>query len=110
MMIELLPRMKQYFDTTQNRFICFRNMGFQSEGWFKGELLTLFSEFQREGIIQELDREVMVGTKKVDIKIRLNETYHWIELKHWLIGEQKGVSYNPSSYFGDTSSVGITGD
>jgi len=109
-MIELLPRMKQYFDTTQNRFICFHDMGFQAEGWFKGELLTLFSELQHEGIIQKLEREVKVGTKKVDIRIRLNDTYHWIELKHWLIGEQKDFTYNTGFYFSDPTSVGITGD
>jgi hypothetical protein len=110
LMIELLPRMKQYFDNTQDRFICFRDMGFQSEGWFKGELLTLFCELQREGMIQELDREVKVGTKRVDIKLRLKNTYHWIELKHWLIGKQRGVTYNSDFYFGDPTSVGITGD
>lgn len=111
-MIELLPRMKAYFDTTQDRFDCFCKMGFQSEGWFKGELLTLFSKLKFEDTIQKLDREVQVGvgTKKADVKIRLNDTDHWIELKHWLIGDQKDVSYNPSFYFSDPSSVGITLD
>lgn len=109
-MIELLPAMKQYFDRMQNRFSCFCHLGFQSEGWFKGELLTFFSELQQGAVIQELNREVTVGTNRVDIRIRLNETYHWIELKHWLIGKQKGTHYNPGFYFGDPTSVGITKD
>ncbi|MFN8448101.1 MAG: hypothetical protein U0521_05810 [Anaerolineae bacterium] len=109
-MIELLPRMKQHFDTTQDRFITFCNLGFQSEGWFKGELVNLFSQLQREGVIQELDREVKVGTKRIDVMIRLNDMYHWIELKHWMIGIQKGSYYSPSFSFGDPTSVGIISD
>ncbi len=109
-MIELLPRLKQHFDTTQDRLICFHHLGFQSEGWFKGELVTLFSHLQHDGIIQELDREVKVDGGRVDARIRLNDTYHWIELKHWLIGDQRGVSYNSSFYFTDRGSVGITHD
>jgi hypothetical protein len=109
-MIELLPRMQQHLDTAQDRFTCFHDLGFQSEGWFKGETVTLFSQLQREGVIQELDREVLVGTKRIDVMIRLNDTQHWIELKHWLIGKQKGVRYHPGFYFGDPTSVGITGD
>jgi hypothetical protein len=109
-MLELVPRMKQYFDTMQDRLYCFCELGFQSEGWFKGELLTLFSQLRREGKIQELDREVKVGANKVDVKIRPNDTNHWIELKHWLIGAQKGVNYGPNFYFGDPTSVGIIRD
>ncbi len=110
-MIELLSRMQQHFDTMHDRFICFHDLGFQTEGWFKGELVTLFSQLQREGIIQELDREVLVGTKKVDVKIRLNGLNHWIELKHWLIGKQKGVNCNVNFYFSDGGrDTGITKD
>ncbi len=109
-MIELLPRMRQHFDSVQDRLICFCEFGFQSEGWFKGELITLFSQLQREGVLQEVDREVRIGTKRVDLMIRLHDIYHWIELKHWMIGSQKGAVYNPSFYFGDPTSVGITGD
>jgi hypothetical protein len=109
-MIELLPRMKQHFDTTQDRFVCFCNLGFQAEGWFKGELVTLFGRLQSEGIIQEVDREVKVETKRIDVRIRLNDTYHWIELKHWMIGKQNSIYYNPSFSFGDPTSVGITSD
>lgn len=108
-MIELLPSLTQHFEMTQDRFRCFTQLGFQSEGWFKGELVTLFNQLQNEGIIQELDREVKVEKGRVDVRIRLNNTYHWIELKHWLIGNQKGVSYNPYFYFSD-STVGITHD
>jgi hypothetical protein len=108
-MIELLPEMKRYFDTMQDRFTCFYDLGFQSEGWFKGELLTLFSQLRSKGIIQELDREVRVGVGRIDVRILLNGVYHWIELKHWLIGYQKDIYYNPDFYFGD-SMVGITKD
>jgi hypothetical protein len=109
-MIDLLPRVKAHFNTTQSRLACFCELGFQTEGWFKGELLYLFSQLHRQGVIQELDREVNVEGKKVDIRLRVNNEDHWIELKHWLIGKQKGTTYNPSFYFGDRTSVGITGD
>jgi hypothetical protein len=28
---------------------------------------------------------------------------HWVELKHWLIGEQKSVKWGASDYFSDTT-------
>lgn len=109
-MIELLPEMKKYFDMMQDRFTCFYDLGFQSEGWFKGELLTLFCQLQHEGRIEELDREIKIGIGTVDIRLRVGNEYHWIELKHWLVGNQKGVRYKPNFYFSDPTSVGITKD
>jgi hypothetical protein len=53
---------------------------------------------------------VTIETGKVDVRIRMNDADPWIELKHWLIGKQKAYSYNPNTYFGDPTSVGITKD
>ncbi|MCI0577229.1 MAG: hypothetical protein L0331_13640 [Chloroflexi bacterium] len=109
-MLELLPRIKQHFDVLQDRLSCFCELGFQSEGWFKGELLTLFHRLHKEGLLTEVDREVRVGSKRIDVMVRYHDKLHWIELKHWLIGKQRGTSYNAGFYFGDPTSVGILQD
>ena len=71
----------------------FSKLQIQIEGWFRGELMNYFTNCNykmttknREFPINEGDR------KKVDLKI--GDSYesesYWIELKHLLIGNQKG--------------------
>jgi hypothetical protein len=76
----------------EDQFTVFTDFGFQAESWFKAELLMALNLLRKEEIIQELDREVRVGTQKVDIVLRYQGVQHWVELKHWLIGKQKGYS------------------
>lgn len=109
-MIEVVRRLKEHFDGLDDRYTCFANLGFQSEGWFKGELLTVLSRLWMDGAVQNLDREITVEGKRVDLMIQMDGVRHWIELKHWLIGRQKGFIYNPPFYFADRSSVGIVPD
>ena len=80
------------------------------EGWLKGELLTILDKLFQEGEIDGFDREVRIERRRVDLTVDLNGYKHWIELKHWLNGYQKGTFYGPSFYFGDPTSVGITKD
>ncbi|MDO9098258.1 MAG: hypothetical protein Q7U60_09065, partial [Candidatus Methanoperedens sp.] len=92
---------------------CFCKYGVQLEGWLKGELLTFLDNEKNAGKIAHFDREVIVGLgrKKTDLKVRTNSNEEaWIELKHWLIGSQRGTQYNAQFYFGDPSSVGIKPD
>jgi hypothetical protein len=91
--------------------------GVQVEGWLKGELLGFLDEQKRQGKIVDFGREEKVLSdkrKRVDFKLALKtETgtrVAWIEIKHWLIGQQKGATYGSSFYFGDPSSVGIGPD
>jgi len=46
----------------------------------------------------------------MDLYLTIAGQPHWVELKHWLIGHQRGVRWSPSSYFGDPTSVGISPD
>lgn len=109
-MRELLPYIKAHFDNLQDRFITFRNQEVQVEGWLKGELLLLLSQMRDSNNIEDLDREVKHGRSKLDLKIHLTGGIHYVELKHWLIGVQRGFRLDPHFYFGDPSPVGITKD
>jgi hypothetical protein len=109
-MIELMPDLKCHFDRLQDRFRCFAELGIQCEGWFKGELLTQLLRMREAGLVQGVDREVPLSTSKVDLSLRLRGEHHWIELKHWLIGVQKGTTYGPGFYFLDRTSIGIVKD
>jgi hypothetical protein len=109
-MIELLPRLRAHFDTLEDRLICFTNMGVQVESWFKGELLTLLSSLRAQGRVTDFDREVRTQGGRIDLTIGTRTGLHWVEVKHWLIGKQKGSTYDPAFYFGDLTSVGIAKD
>jgi hypothetical protein len=98
--------MKQHFDTLQDRLVCFREKEVQVEGWFKGEMLFLLTNLLRKGIVESFGREVGPGGK-VDLVIKMPGLRHWIELKHWLVGVQRGARLAPAFYFGDRTSVGV---
>jgi len=114
---DLVMRFKQVFDAHESHLKSFCNHGVQLEGWLKGEFLSFLDQQKAQGVIASFDREEKVSSdkrKKVDFKIRLmtgtGTKYVWIELKHWLIGYQKGVMYDASFYFSDPTSVGISQD
>lgn len=109
-MIDVIMGLKQHFDDLQDRLQCFAALGFQGEGWFKGELLTRLVQLQENGSIDDFAREVRVSSGRIDVVVNLNGVRHWIELKNWLIGVQQGTTYGPSFYFSDPTSVGITKD
>lgn len=110
-MHELMRHLRAHFDPLDDRMRCFAELGVQVEGWFKGELICLLTQLKCNEIIEGFDREVSInGRKKVDLTIQIDGRTHWIELKHWLIGRQKGEKYTASSYFCDHSSTGIIGD
>ncbi len=100
----------------ENHLKCFHDYGVQVEGWLKGEFLTFLEDEKKSGRIIDFDREVksLDGRKKVDFRIEIpseaDNTCVWLELKHWLIGKQKGVNYYASFYFGDPSAIGIISD
>ena len=78
---------------------CFRKYEFQAEGWLKAEWVALLDAMRRRGEIAGLDREVSaLGQRKIDLTITMKDGRHWIELKHWLIGSQKGQNWGPSAY------------
>jgi len=108
--------LKEYLDTKKDILSCFCDHGVQIEGWFKGELLFFFSNLKKAGQLRDFDREVKspVTNNKIDFKLELQigskNEIAWLELKHWLLGYQKGYKYNAQFYFGDPTSVGIRPD
>lgn len=78
----------------------------QIEGWFKGEMIVLLDEMKRAGKVAGFEhaREHTVegGRKKYDFVIAAEGETHAVEIKSWLIGKQKGDTYNAYWYFTDT--------
>lgn len=114
---DLVTSFKQVLDAHECHLKSFCNHGVQVEGWLKGELLGFLEQQQADGVIAGFSREVKVENdkrKKVDLKVVFptdkGTECIWIELKHWLIGQQQGVPYNASFYFNDPTSVGISQD
>lgn len=113
---DLIVRFKGILNSKTGLLDCFCKYGVQLEGWLKGELLCFLDNEKATGKLASLDREVSlgVGRKKVDLMFKIQTSSGvleaWIELKHWLIGYQKGSRYNAQFYFGDSSSVGIKPD
>ena len=113
----MIGRLMCVLEQKEEQLRCFKELGVQVEGWFKGELLYFLEKEKKAGRISRFDREVTVavdkGNKKVDFKIELGEGSKsveiWMELKHWLIGKQKGTSYNAGFYFEDKY-VGLKAD
>ena len=100
-------------DTRQEILECFCAYGVQLEGWLKGELLYFLDIEKTAGRLNDFDREASFGQgrRRVDIKITEEDGLAtWVELKHWLIGYQRGYKYDAGFYFRDPSSVGIKPD
>ena len=113
---KIVLELKKHFDDKNEIFTCFCTQGVQIEGWLKGELLYFLSQLKETGKINDFDREVKspVSNQKIDFKLELKTNNNieiiWLELKHWLIGYQKGYKYNANFYFADPTSVGIKPD
>lgn len=108
-MLSLLYHFREHFDDQLDQFASFTKHGVQCEGWFKAEMLSLLDSMEAQGVIDEFDREVRCQSGIIDLRLNHNGQ-HWIELKHWLIGRQRGTNYGCGFYFRDNSSVGITPD
>jgi len=107
----LVARFREGMDSKEELLKCFCRYGVQLEGWLKGELLCFLDREKEMGRLADFDREVSlgIGRKKVDFKVEILTNSSlleaWIELKHWLIGYQRGTKYNAQFYFGDPSSA-----
>jgi hypothetical protein len=109
LVLGLVPVVVQHLNGLQDRFRSFCRHGVQLEGWFKGELFVLFDALKTKGEIRDFDREVKLGRGRVDLKLTLGDGCHWVELKQWLVGDQRGTRYGPSNYLGDAQ-AGILKD
>jgi hypothetical protein len=80
---------------------CFSNLGVQVEGWLKAEILFQLERKMQEGLIDKFDREVRVGRtrRKLDLLVSVQGIVYVLELKHWLIGQQRGQQWNSRQHF-----------
>ena len=112
-MTGLVKRFREVLDTRREILECFCTYGVQLEGWLKGELLYFLDTEKAGGLLHDFDREVNFGRgrRKIDIKITDQDGLAtWVELKHWLIGYQRGTRYDAGFYLRDSSSVGVKPD
>ena len=84
----------------------FSELQIQIEGWFRGEL---FNYIDKKVISMSTEnREAKIGEeerKKVDLRIKLNNKFYWIELKHLLVGYQLHQPFSLGTYFGNKGYV-----
>ena len=112
-MIELVERFQEALDARRDILECFCTYGLQLEGWLKGELHYFLEAERAGGRLYDFDREVSFGQGRIEIDIKItgeNGLATWLELKHWMIGYQKGYKYDAGFYLRDSSSVGIKPD
>lgn len=90
----------------------FTNAERQVEGWFKGELLYLFTELKKDGILESWEPEAVfpnLGKKKSDFKVTIDGEPIYLELKTLYHGMQKNQPIDLGIYF-YKDSVGIWND
>ena len=112
-MLEIVNGFKKVLELRKNVLQCLCNYGVQTEGWLKAELLCFLDTQKTSGDLRDFDREVKfgLGKKKIDFKLtNTNDEDAWVELKHWLIGHQKGTKYDASFYFKDKRKAAIKSD
>lgn len=95
-MINLIERFKKHLQAREDALRSFCDRGVQVEGWFKGEMIAFLD---KERV--DFDPEVKFGSgrRKIDSRVTLASQPAHIEMKHWLIGKQKGKSYDARWYF-----------
>lgn len=114
--LDLVTSFRNTMEAHREHLKCFCAHGVQLEGWFKGEFIRFLDQYKSMTKIINFDREEPAGKgrRKVDFRLefvsKTGTRYAWLEIKHWLIGYQKGCKYNTLFYFSDPSSVGITPD
>jgi hypothetical protein len=78
----------------------FSDLQIQIEGWFRGELMNYLKNEKLEMTVS--NREIRVNNekrKKVDLRVKINNEFYWIELKHILVGCQLNNTYPLGFYF-----------
>lgn len=106
---DLEVAIKDFYDELtekkQDYLILFSKLQIQIEGWFRGEVFNYLQGKTIQGTKINMtteNREAKISNddkRKVDIKIKLNNEWYWIELKHILVGYQKDSPFPLSFYF-----------
>ena len=96
---KLVTGFRKVMEDRTEHLKCFRAHGVQLEGWLKGELLHFLDYYQKTGKISHFAREEPAGKgrRKVVFYLEFSDAkgprIAWVEIKHWLIGYQKGCKY-----------------
>ena len=87
----LFDGLRGHLRARSDQLDCFGKYEFQAEAWLKGEWILVLDKMKAQGQIHGFDREVKAKSKKrIDLAVDLDDGRHWIELKHWFLGRQKG--------------------
>ena len=108
--IQLFEKIDEYFIAKRDHIQLFTESERQVEGWFKGELIYLFTSLQTK--IKAWEPEVSVsglGRKKIDFMVKLDDGVSYLEIKSLYHGKQKGQPINLGIYF-YKDNIGIWGD
>ena len=114
-MDQLLGRIEDWFAKKDHYFRVFADSDSRLEGWFKAELLVLFDGLRRQNELQDFDREHEVqGSKsmeryQIDFRLKIQDQYHYCELKALCISQALGTPRNLKFYFRDDH-VGVIKD
>lgn len=108
-LLALISDLRKVLDDHVEQLKCFIRAESQFEYWFKAELFYFLEIEKGKHLIKDFEREVRLNNRqRVDFRITFgsypNIDDAWVELKHWLIGYQKGTKYDLDSYFTDEQS------
>ena len=114
-MEQLIPPINRWFAAKDEHLAVFSDSDCRLEGWFKGELLVLFTRLRQAAVITGFEREAKVpciapGKRiQVDFRLRIGTETHLYELKALCISQAAGTPRNLNFYFRDDH-VGIVKD
>lgn len=112
-MVRLLPAVSDWFAGKEGHLSVFAETDCRLEGWFKGELLVLFTTLRRTGLLTQFEREVNMplpaGRAQVDFLLQVGDEVHLCEVKALCISRAAGTPRNLHFYFRDDH-VGLLKD
>lgn len=102
----LVPLISDWFEAKHEHLATFARTDCRLEGWFKGELLVLFTRLVRDGVLAGFEREANVaspgGRLQIDFRLRLaDQQVHLCEIKALCISQAAGTPRNLNFYFRD---------
>lgn len=101
---ELFMAIDNLFTTEESlaRVRAFCSSQCQIEGWFKGELILLFSNLRRENQIEDWQpehRSEHIGNGRIDFFLNLEDGPLYLELKTFYHGQQRGANIDLGTCF-----------
>ena len=111
----LLRDLETWFAAKREHLTAFARYDSRLEGWFKAELLVLFSRLVTSGTLEHFEREANILSSEkgrrtqVDFRLRLDGQTHLCELKALCISQAGGTPRNLHFYFRDDH-VGLLKD